>query len=169
MSIFYHVARTKPLFPGQVISLTRFTDIQPGELQSHLDQLFPDGVTNHGDIYFLNSKGDPRSVSPNIEILYEYVRRAFFPKCPSRFQSVFAFTSQDAAIQFRSTFGHPSHDIWEISAEDSFNADMNLLTQGNSILCYSYFAHLYWQGRPSANPFWEVLLFPPVQIVRRIC
>lgn len=169
MKKFYHIDRLGKLKEDQNISLIKYNDINPRELQLHTDEMFPDGVSQHGEHYFLKNGSQAKLASPNIEILFEYVRRAHYQNKPSRFQSVFAFESIEQALTFKQKFGTPDSLIWEVESKESFKADMNLLTIGNnSILVYSYFAHLYWQGQTRENPFWEHLLVPPVRIIKKI-
>jgi hypothetical protein len=169
MASFYHVDRGSRLSEGQTIQLVRYANITPLELQRHVDDMFPEGVSRHGNFYFLNSQSHPSLASPNIEVVFEYVRRALCPSRPSRFQSFFAFPTKDAALRFRKNYCSSIGKVWEVTASHSFTADMALLRPGSSILFYSYFAHLYWQGQPgSRNPEWEVLLIPPVTILRQV-
>ena len=171
MANFYTVDRTSRLEENQIINLIRYNDVEPPELQSHVDEMFSHGVTFHGEHYFLKNSSQAKLASPNIEILFEYVRRSQYPypHRPSRFQSFFACESVDVAKIFRERYGSSDASIWEVEAQDSFRADMNLLIIGNkSILVYSYFAHLYWRGETKSDPLWENLLVPPVKIVRRI-
>lgn len=178
----------------QIIGLTQHNDInwQPNdslellyndnperELQKHVNFLFPCGVSDHGNTYFLKP-----SVSPNfmtaanqllststsleyaqlkhisdyfndcnmgiIEILFEYIRRAEFSDRPSRFTSFFAWENLEQAKKFRETHGNETMNIWKLEAKTFFRADMSLLTLGtSSILTLSYFAHRYWSGLPN--------------------
>jgi hypothetical protein len=169
MPSLYHVDRDSSLSKGQTIQLVRYTDIKPPEFQRHVDMMFPAGVSRHGNNYFLNNKSRSTIASPNIELVFEYVRRAFYPSRPSRFQSFFAFSTKGAALLFRKNYSNSIGKVWEVTALDSFTADMAPLTQRDSILVYSYRAHIYWQGQPSGpNPVWEVLLTPPVTILREV-
>ena len=172
MALFYHLDRMNSLKENHILSLTQYTDIQPVELQIHVNEMFPEGVSTHGEKYFLKDISTPMMASPNIEIFFEYVRRAFYPNRPSRFQSYFAFEQADDAMVFLNRFpNNPgvTSSLWEIEAESFFKADMNLLTQQNSILVFSYLANKYWRGETINNsPNWEVLLSPPIRIIRRI-
>jgi hypothetical protein len=165
MAKFYTVDRHGSLRKGLIVQLQRYTDVNPPELQAHVDHLFPDGVSSHGEYYFLKNSSHPKLASPNIEVLFEYVRRAFYPHRPSRFQSFFAFQHMSEAEAFRNAYGDPANRIWLAEAPVAFVADMRLLTTGTSILVYSYFAHKYWEGEASPDPIWECLLLPPVRVV----
>jgi hypothetical protein len=169
MKKFYHIDRLGILQENKNISLIQYNDIKPQELQCHADEMFPQGFSHHGDHYFLKNQSQAKIASPNIEILFEYVRRAHYKNRPSRFQSVFAFETIEQALDFKQKFGTSNSLIWEVESQENFKADMNLLTIGNnSILVYSYFAHLYWQGKTRENTFWEYLLVPPVKIIKKI-
>lgn len=165
---FYTVDRIGSLKPETVLVLQRFDDIDPPELQAHVNGMFPNGVSSHGNQYFLSNTSLASLASPNMEILLEYVRRACYSTCPSRFQSYFGFQTIDDAITFRARFGEPQNSIWQVACRDYFKADMHLLNMQGSILQYSYWAHLYWKGQPGSSPFWELLLAPPVKVVAQI-
>ena len=170
MPKFYTVDRKETLQQGIEITLQKYNDIKPDYLQKHVDMMFPDGVTLHGEQYFLRNTTKGIIITPAIELLLEYVRRAFFQSLPSRFQSLFGFESIDYAKKFRSQYGNPNAPIWKVEVELYFRADMSLLTLANSLLFSSYFAYQYWSGdsSPSNKPFWEILLVPPVKILRKI-
>jgi hypothetical protein len=170
MPTYYTVDRLGSLMPGQVIDLKRYDDVRPVELQRHVDDLFPLGVSAHGERYFLKNRTD-NVADPRTELHFEYVRRALFPERPSRFTSVFAATSIEGAKDFRSRFGKPNDSIWQLEADHGFAANMNLLAgDENTILVRSYCANAYWQGEagPSPSPFWEMLLPSPVRVVRQV-
>lgn len=164
----YMVDRRALLAEGRTVGLVHYDDICPLELQAHVDTLFPDGVSVHGEQYLLRNASDPKLASPNIEMLFEYVRRACFPSRPSRFQSYFGCETIDQARYFRERHGDPLNGIWLVEAERSFTADMHFLQRGSSVLVGSYFAQQYWQGVASEDPFWEVLLVPPVGVLSRV-
>lgn len=173
MTIYYHIDRLGTLRSDSVIGLTRYDDIDPEALQQHVDQLFPEGVSSHGERYFLRNGTPAIVISPAIELLFEYVRRSSYADKPSRFQSFFAFGSLNDASNFREKFCNSQGTIWRVEYDDSgaFKADMNVLTLRDSLLVSSYRAHRYWQGLPDPSgepPVWEYLLPPPVTILSRI-
>lgn len=178
MARFYHIDRTGRLKRGDVIELTRYDDINLDYLQHHVDSLFPEGVSVHGERYFLQAGTEAvtntMGFSPIIELLFEYVRRSNYPHRPSRFQSFFGFESQNEAINFRKNYGNSIGDLWEVECDDAqtFKADMNNLTLQNSLLVLSYRASCYWEGRPDPDtnktPTWEILLKPPINVVKKI-
>lgn len=166
MRNFYTVDRLQTLRSAQVLELTRFQDLQPPELQTHVDEMFPTGVSQHGDQYFLKNSSRANIASPAVELLFEYVRRSHFPDKPSRFQSWFGVESLDDAKAFRARFGAGTGTIWRVASKEFLRANMNLLTSQQTTLAYSWFAHAYWRGESGPmNPFWEFLLVPPVQVL----
>jgi len=169
MALFFTVDRLGSLSADAVLSKRRYADVGPAELRTHVDQLFPDGVTSFGERYLLRSTSGARLTEPNIELLWEYVRRARFPNAPSRFESVFAVDSIEEGDQFRTRFGQAG-SIWSVEANLSFRADMSLLTIDGTILVVSHFADLYWsqRTRTQGEPFWEQLLIPPVRVLERV-
>lgn len=168
MTTYFTVDRLGTLAEGQVIGLQKYNDISPNFLQQHVDELFPEGVSAHGESYFLRNREDNIS-GPNIELYFEYVRRALYPTRVSRFQAMFAARSLPEAEAFRIRLKAPEAPIWEVHADDSLAVNMNLLIENNSILVKSYFAGLYWKGEagPDTSPVWEVLLKLPVRVLRK--
>lgn len=174
MPAFFHVDRARLLAEGATIVYQRWDNVRPPGLQVHVNDLFPEGVTSHGEAYLLrNERTVPDVASSELEILYEYVRRALYASCPSRFQSVFAYTELAEAKAFRSEYGRPDDPIWELKTDRCFRANMNLITaKQKTVLVQSFLAHQYWEG--AAGPAelgsarWEWLLVPPVRVLRRI-
>lgn len=168
MKKFYHLDRKCSLEEGKFIKLINYDDVMPRFLQEHVDNLFPDGFTSHGENHFLSNNSNAQVVDNLIEILIEYVRRSNYENRPSRFQSIFAFLSLDDLIEFVEKLKIEGGLVWEVISEEHFIADMSLLSTGNSILEFSYNAHLYWQGKESNNPMWEILLQPPIKVLNNI-
>jgi hypothetical protein len=170
---YFHLDRNARLAEGAVIRRVSYTDVEPASLQVHVDEMFPNGVTAHGERHFVASQALPIQ-ERGIELLFEYVRRAHFPERPSRFESVFAFDTLSNAQRFRDEFGTPDAVIWEIQAERMFRADMNYLRfVDHSTLRDSYYAHRYWSGESSTPDFgqppsWEILLETPAETIKRV-
>jgi hypothetical protein len=179
----FTVDRGGLLSDGTVIDLARHDDLDPPQLQTHVDDLFPAGVSSHGNGYFLSGDQQATGSSANIELIFEFVRRARFPQAPSRFASVFGCESEADARGFAShpVWGSAGAKIWEVESEDAFRADMSCLTLGGTILTVSLFAERYWSGlengidlifpdpqRAPTPPFWELLLTPPVKVLGRV-
>ncbi len=168
MNKFYHIDRLSQLRKGMLLKLTNYSDITPKALQAHVDAMFPDGVTKHGQQYFISPTSIAKHTNSSIELIFEYVRRAHFPDKPSRFQSVFAFKTINDALAFQQKVDNTNSMIWEVEARNSFTADMHLLSNSCTTLYCSFNANLYWEGKHSEMPFWEVLLEPPVKIISAI-
>lgn len=103
-------------------------------LQQHLDLLFPSGVAPHAN-NFLNRAmavtNGQIAAEPMCEIFLEYVRRAEFAACPSRFQVLFACATPQDAIRFRQRCRGGLGGVWEVTtATQPFRGDMNLLLNG---------------------------------------
>ena len=86
------------------------------ELEDHLLELFPEGLSLHGWQYLLDRHDFIRHPVTNdvfvnhtwqVELTFEMVRRAVFPKMNSRLQSYFAWETLDDARNFRE--GRPGH------------------------------------------------------------
>ena len=80
------------------------------ELEDHLVELFPEGLSPHGWRFMLDRYDYTRDPITNdafvnhtwqVEFTFEMVRRAAFPKMNSRFQSYFAWETFDVAKSFR--------------------------------------------------------------------
>jgi hypothetical protein len=173
MAKFYHIDRLGRLNRGDEIELTCYDDVEPEFLQHHVDSLFPEGISSHGDTYFLKNETQAKGVSPIIELVFEYVRRSNYSHRPSRFQSFFAFGSPKDATNFSKIYGNSTGTLWEVECDDArcFKADMNILTLRDSLLVLSYRASCYWEGLPDPSgktPIWEFLLKPPIKIVEKI-
>lgn len=172
MTSFFLVDRFHTLEEDLVLDLQRYDDIESDEfsdLQQHVDELFPDGVTFHGERYLLRGEIASSATNPALELLFEYVRRSHFPHRPSRYQSVFGCPSLAMAQKFRDRFGAPEDPIWIVEANDSFKADMNLLTRDGTTLMLSRRSHHYWSGgRGAIEPLWEVLAQPPARVVEQV-
>jgi hypothetical protein len=177
----FTVDRAGTLTPGSVLDRTIHTDIRPTVLQDHVDELFSAGVTRHGNSYFLNGRQSATAVSPNIELLFEYVRRATYDTAPSRFDSVFAWETIQDAHRFQAAPGWgnvAASQIFEVEVDaEPFKADMTCLTLQGSILIASHVANRYWQqqqndfhilGGPPTVPLWELLLQPPVRVLAQV-
>lgn len=159
--------RLGTLAEGQVCRLEKYADVNPQVLADHVEELFPDGVSAHGERYFLRADAQALIVNPMLELFFEQVRRAAFAKRPSRLQSMFAVETLAEANQFQAQHGGVA--IYKVSAEVIFRGDMSLLQMGNSTLVVSWFAYQYWKGEAGpADPFWEYLLKCPVHVGERV-
>jgi hypothetical protein len=143
------------------------------ELDDHLVELFPEGLSPHGWRHMLDRHDFLRDPITNdafvnhtwqVEFTFEMVRRAAFPKINSRFQSYFAWETLDAARNFRKEM----QTIYRVQAEKGFRADQNWLTLGTQGVATSLCAHRYWSGATSSEALWEIVLCAPVHIVDRV-
>jgi hypothetical protein len=170
MPKLYTVDRRRRLEAGRTLDLVRAENIGAAHVDSvllvHVDRLFPDGVTDHGESFLLQDR--PVRANDVIDLLFEYVRRSEFPDRPSRYQSVFGSPNLEAAKAFREEFGRANDPIWEIEADRHFVGDMRHLTLAGSALAISYRAHRYWLGEPSNDPLWEALVVPPVRVLKEV-
>lgn len=173
MKRFYHLDRRGMLSEGQIIkNLPVKINTNFHELKHHAENLFPDGVSAHGQMY-LNTAGDSNT---QIEWYFEMIRRTIFNRRPSRFQSVFAFSTLDELNRFKAEQGLTDDiPIFELECSSFFRADMNLLKTNSSYLSMSWFAHQYWSGETNEElnkkfnlvPLWENLLNEPVFVKKR--
>lgn len=98
-----------------------------------------------------------------IENFWELYRHAMFPALPSRFHSLFAFTTVIDAQRFATDSGGGT--VWQLSVPagtTTHRGDMTWLKAGN----YQFMmdcAQNYWTGQPmSPTPTWEVLIALPL-------
>lgn len=98
-----------------------------------------------------------------VENFWELYRHSMHPGLPSRFQSLFAFSSVSDAQGFATGAG--GAPIWELTVPTGtviHRGDMDLLKVGT----YDFMrdcADRYWTGQPmTPTPTWEVLLALPV-------
>lgn len=141
------------------------------EISATLKNLFPKGLSLHGERYLLErySYGQNAvTLSPVLELICELVRRWKFPDRPSRFQSFFTFEDLGAARAFRASHCQPYHRIYRVIQEPAFRGDMNLLKLGPTAASSFNLIQKYWNGEHSAAPNWELLLNAPVRILDQV-
>jgi len=85
MKHFFRVDQSMKLYEGQKINFVKKENNKPEELQTRINFLFPEGVTDLG-YNLLDSNAN--NVSNLVELVFEYVRRSYYSEKPSRFQSV---------------------------------------------------------------------------------
>jgi hypothetical protein len=156
---------TRTTYPG-FRSFENDGSLLPGELAAHIETLFPDGLSIHGWLYapFTGSYNGGIHNDAALEITLEYVRRAFFPHLPSRFQSFFAFDDIERVKQFARESA-PGSRIVELRSNSSVKVDMGWLKARRQLAGLSYVAHHYWSGAATEMPDWEYLMVPPVDII----
>ncbi|HSH58179.1 MAG TPA: hypothetical protein VK988_00785 [Acidimicrobiales bacterium] len=173
---YFTVDRVGTLSPS-TIQLERWEDIEPTELKVHVHEVFPDGLSRHGEQYLLQASSAGSALEPNLELLWEYARRTFAPDAPSRFQSLFAFERFEDAQEFEAEFGQ-ARAVWTVrSCHQPFRTDMRWLRLTGSALMVSHAAMSYWRQASTAElplalgprrPLWEVLLLLPVDVLERV-
>jgi hypothetical protein len=181
MTRCYHVDRVmNRLKAGQVINLIhdKSTITHTTDRARCYVNMFPDGVTYHGWNYLLNTDrpAPHQDLLGMIEVLAEQIRRADHPHRISRFQAVFGFRTIQDAERFISLYPvtlpngvqRKQGDIWEVEGEVEFESDMQRLSLGNCWLDALININAYWQGVHSSSPLREVLLKPPVRVIRRV-
>lgn len=165
----YTVDRLGTLAEGSICELQHYNDVSPEMLAEHSNSLFPDGLSHHGEMYFLRAESQVQAINPMLELLFEQVRRASYLDKPSRMQSMFALDCLSSVRDFKTRFKASGAPVYKVKAETFFRADMGLLHGGNSTLVTSWFASQYWKGKAGSEaPFWEWVLKCPVEIGERI-
>lgn len=141
---------------------------------SRINQLYPDGLSEHGFQYlikeglviFQNGTRIPLPVThstPMVEAIFELVRQNEFPLLPSRMQSMFAWCELEDAREFNQVSGG-NFSIYEVESEDAFIADQNLLYLGGSVIGTYEIARKYWSGERGNNCKLEAVIPLPVRI-----
>lgn len=173
MAMFYHIDRLNRLNEGDEIKLIKYKDLK-GEnqmittlLQNQVDKMFEDGVTSHGDQYFISSSIF-NDTSIDIELIFELYRRIYFPENISRFQSFYCVEKESLiAMLQRLRVNMENVIIFEIESDTFEKHDMNLLLKGSNLVNTIY-ADLYWKGESIQNPLYEILVKPPLKIGKRV-
>jgi hypothetical protein len=134
-----------------------------------IERRFPDGVSNHGAQYLA---GWPQQLEDQAsfvaEAVFEAVRLAERPGCPSRMVSFFASESVDDARAFVASYRRNVHvDIWRAEGEIVHKGNMALLNAlALPVVAALERASAYWAGdRGPAPAMWELLVAPGLQLV----
>ena len=159
--------KERPTSCGQPFLRSHAGHFQETDIHRHILSLFPEGLSPHG-WSFVTEYHCPKEIDarwyvasdPTIELVFEYVRRAFYPTRPSRLQSYFAFDSIERARSF-----HSEGKIYRMLPTNAFRADMTWLNISYQFAVASYNAHQYWRGMASNTPDWEFLLVPPIEVM----
>lgn len=173
MATVFHVDRPGQLTAGQTLTLERMLPVRPGVgpdllAMATLDRLFPAGISRFGAFQTISQVPWPdtgqTNPEPIIEVIWEAVRRDFYPDRPSRLVSLYAFPDIAAAEQFRDDRA-PGSAIYEIAvADDHFRGDQEQLDLSDTGLDILAHALRYWDGAPTNNPIWEILVPLPTTI-----
>jgi len=177
---YYHTDRRSELKPGQVITMamdrTAIAQFNTDRAQ-FLASLLPDGVTQHGYGYLIDNRLEPaKDTNGTIEVLAEWIRQARYPLLPSRLQSFFAWRTLADARSFVQQFAlaapagtRTDSTIVEVEADEPvFESDMKRLSLGVCWLDAFVFLDAYWRQDYTPAPVVEVLLKPPVRVIRSI-
>ncbi|MBK8772684.1 MAG: hypothetical protein IPM06_19965 [Rhizobiales bacterium] len=174
---YFHADRSSGLKPGQVITLNTTPARFNTDRSRFLASLLPDGITQHGIGYLVEPRPQPyQDTNGLLEVLAEWIRQARYPQLPSRLQSFFAWRTLSEARSFvqQSALGQPAgttidSTIWEVEADPPiFESDMRRLQLGPCWLDAFIYLDSYWRQDYTATPIIEVLLKPPVRILRAI-
>jgi len=187
MHEYFTVDRRKQLTPRMVLNTDTNYDnrkfwpimniCNKDDLSNLVNELYPNGLTEHGKRYLLDeclairTNNGPAPAVPNIpimELVFELVRRIEFPNQISRFQAIFGWETIEEAIEFKKSHGINDSSICAVICKESAKLDMNLLYLGGSTIGSIFFARKYWSGKAGTDPRWEILMRPPVEIVRII-
>ncbi|MEK3699367.1 hypothetical protein NYE33_20555 [Paenibacillus sp. FSL R10-2199] len=168
--IAYHIDRLGSLKAGETIRL-RDVSLNPSILKDILDQRYPSGLSMHGDKYYATQANEGELQDILTENIYEYERRLHYPNLPSRFQSFFASETIETAMFWVSRIGLHNYNLWEVEfSEDKYvkldAAWLGIDKNNLSFPVAAYFSEKYWSGVASENPQWELLIQPPVRIIR---
>ena len=191
MTKFYTLDRSGTLSENQIVNLVNIsTDSLLVEIKNLLNresivsrgnELFPEGISRHGEQYLLlkklivnNPNGLPSDLTPTnpmIEIIFELVRKSMFPHLPSRMQSIFCWQTLDDLKKFTNDLGFPDNrrlNVFEVETDNFFIGDMKLLYLGGQGIHAMSLACMYWSGERTLNPHLEVLVPLPVQVGSRV-
>lgn len=174
---YFTVDRRGFLSEGARIILEPNGPAGDNEIIQHIGAMFPEGFSRHGMQYFRD--GLPPNITQQdyrsgvVELLLEGTRRAHYPEKPSRYQSLFAFESLDAARSFRAAMGMPPNPIFSLHAGGRVHrGDMALYSLTDSWAAIDHRLHLYWQGKtltqPGYTPKWECLLELPIVVGEKV-
>lgn len=203
--VLYHIDRAGTLQPGKDITLCPLDTLSGNCRDSEFFREFPDGVSHHGSNYIretcpyfqsINIGGidfaDIKSVfgrintlnSSLMELTFELVRRSYFPKYPSRFQSLFAvktIAEFEKWPELSDKVPNPQAQFFELDVPDStpyFDANfvrgglicgveksdtnINRYYIGHLLPSCFNLAYKYWSGEATENPRWEYLVRLPI-------
>ncbi len=160
METFYTVDRRGLCKPGGKLQILPIPSISINGTKT----LYKQGITPHGNDYFLNYCD--HAPSNILEIVWELIRLKDYPHTPSRFQSYFGLRTVEDAKIFRG-YRDP-YPIYKIKCNKSFEADMNLLIISTSPILMIDCAHKYWSQIKSSNPFIEYLLTPDIDVICQV-
>lgn len=142
------------------------------DIDAKIRALYPGGISGHGfnhlyrynDLHIHNGFVDGNHA---VETSFELMRMLKFPDLPSRFQAYFGCETLAESLEFSESQNDPC-TVYLVECENAVKVDMNWLTTACSIPGNIAAAECYCRGEPSDQPFWEILMIPPVQIIEEI-
>lgn len=184
----YHYDVLGALNPGR-ICLQQDVFFSDEYFQNYYNMFFSEGLTPAGKLYFTPYTYSPNKQDETIELLdahiveaiFEYVRQQSFPDRPSRFQSLFAVKTKEAADSWGTILSQnlPSELVGRgivrtIKYHTAFEADVNwrdmAIKDEIQRRCFSFpmihaNAHNYWSGKVTNMPNIELLLPFPITVI----
>lgn len=166
----FTVDRSGRLCEGMVFELTERKYGFPSEIDERVKELCPHGVSFHGDRYLLRGKDYTNPAEADLELLFDLVRRIHYPEAPSRYHSMFAVDSLEAALEMATKMNVTNPRVFRLESDRAFRADMRLLNHSGTALGKYHLASLYWSGKPlpKGTPTWEWLVPCPVVIGKQV-
>lgn len=177
MTIYYTVDRAShhgmpnPLSTGVVITASEGFTHLPQNIAANLSALLPGDYSRHGKQYLIDNLHMTNHAGHPMEIILELIRQRDYPTKPSRLKSAFGCLTLSDADSFRRLDQRfASAPIYEIlpTQHQAHVADMNLLNIACPAHEYLNKCHLYWQGSPGQNPFWEAVIPLPATIGNQV-
>jgi hypothetical protein len=105
-------------------------------------------------------------------MIVELVRRLEFADKPSRYASVFAYSTVEAAVDFRNKRAQADDPVWRVRAEGpTHEADAGYVDLAPMPLAVIDRALKCWRSEFAADPEpWhcESLLAPPVEVIEQV-
>lgn len=150
MKKFYHVDVTSQIKDNYIFE---------SKVEMDLKNLGKYKLSLHGERYLVGGNKDSF-----YELMYEVVRRNYYPHRISRLESLFAFETIEEAIKFAREYRKDYKcNILEVTSEEYEIFDMNYLSGGSGEDIYNKCLK-YWEGELTLNPIRECLLKLPVKV-----
>jgi len=180
MAVYFHISHETftngNLAPGLTISLTKPfkgpsspppDDVVYWEnVERTVNADHPEGVSYWGEKFYLNLMDDEFMLER--ERYCEVVRRSQFPQMLSRLQGFFACESLKDAVEYRDRFKRSDAEIWEVEHDGrSHRLDMRWMRPCSEHEMKRNVLQ-YWSDKETESPTWEILMLPPVQVLRQI-
>ena len=147
---FYHVNIEEEIEENYIFESKR--EIELKNLGKH-------NLSTHGERYLTG--GNANSF---YELMYEIVRKNYYPHRISRLESLFAFETLEEAIKFAREYRENYKcNILEVTSKEYEIFDMNYLDGGSGEDIYNKCLK-YWEGELTPNPTKECLLKLPVKV-----